>query len=163
MFRPIFNNIKRINYNVWFWYDISGNKNAISILEQHLDKVKWRELSNNPNVIHILEQHLDKVDWGGLSLNPNAIHILEKNLDKVDWTYLSENPNAISILENNLDEVHWFSLPRNPNALHLIVRFNKEQMRSNCRPFAEELAQHVFHPLRVERLANLCGLDMMNI
>jgi hypothetical protein len=61
-------------------------------------KVNWANLSGNQNAIHLLEQHLDKVDWFWLSGNPNAIHILEKNLDKVDWFELSRNPNAIHLL-----------------------------------------------------------------
>jgi hypothetical protein len=39
-------------------------------------------LSGNPNAIHILEKNLNKLDWWGpLSQNPNAIHLLTK-LDK---------------------------------------------------------------------------------
>jgi hypothetical protein len=33
-------------------------------------------------------------------------------------------------------------------------------MRSNCKHFAEELAQYVFHPLRLERLSNKCEMYM---
>jgi hypothetical protein len=43
-----------------------------------LDKVNWPWLSGNPNAIPILEQKLDKVKWGWLSQNPNAIHLLAK-------------------------------------------------------------------------------------
>ena len=41
-----------------------------------MDKVSWSSLSGNPNAIHILEKNMDKVSWYGLSGNPNAIHIL---------------------------------------------------------------------------------------
>ena len=74
------------------------------------DDDDWRLLSGNPNAIHIIERNLDKVDWTILSGNPNAIWLLERNIDKVDWTMLSRNtnPNAIHIMKmmkNNLDNV----------------------------------------------------------
>ena len=47
------------------------------------NRINYRYLSGNPNAIHILEKNLDKVNWDLLSENRNAIHILKKNLDKV--------------------------------------------------------------------------------
>ena len=44
--------------------------------------------------------------------------------------------------------------------LWMYTILDTEKMRSNCKAFAEELARHVFHPLRVKRLAKQCGLDM---
>ena len=44
----------------------------------------------NPNAISILEENLDKVHWTFLSENPNDILIFEKNLDKVNWSMLSK-------------------------------------------------------------------------
>jgi hypothetical protein len=35
-------------------------------------------LSGNPNAITLLENNLDKVDWWMLSANPNAITLLER-------------------------------------------------------------------------------------
>ena len=140
MFRPVFN---------------------VSNLKAH----DWACLSENPNVVPILEQHMDKVNWYRLSQNPNAIHILEKHLDKVNWYWLSSLPNAIPILEKNIDKIDWYWLVRSANAVHLmvarnIIKLDTEQMRSHCKPFAEELAQHVFHPLRAERIASAFGMDM---
>jgi hypothetical protein len=63
-------------------------------------KVHWGRLSGNPNAIHLLEQNLDKVNWHLLSWNPNAIHLLEQNLDKVHWSYLSSKPNLLLINNN---------------------------------------------------------------
>ena len=50
-------------------------------------------MSGNPNAISILEKILIKIDRYSLSSNPNAISLLEKNLDKVNWEQLSINPN----------------------------------------------------------------------
>ena len=54
-------------------------------------KLVWNELSGNPNAIHLLEQNLDKIFWNQLSENPNAIHLLEQNPDKIFWGRLSKN------------------------------------------------------------------------
>ena len=53
--------------------------------------IDWRVLSNNPNAISILEENINKIYWDVLSLNENAIRILEKNLDKIDWSNLCCN------------------------------------------------------------------------
>ena len=115
------------------WTVLSGNPNAIHLLEQNVDKINWRELSRNPNAIHILKQNLDKVSWIDLSYNPNAIHLLEQNVNKnkraskkdkrknkINWYGLSLNPNAIHLLEQNIDKIDWYQLSRNPNAIHLL-------------------------------------------
>ena len=124
------------------------------------ENVKFEDLSCNPSAIHILEQNMDKVDWEQLSKNPNAIHILEKHLDKVYWWNLSENPNAIHILEQNLDKVHWYYLCTNPNTIHLLFKLDTGAMRENCKLFAEKLAAYVFHPLRLEHMANTYGFEL---
>ncbi len=41
-------------------------------------KIDWSALSGNPNAIPILQNNLDKVNWKTLSKNPNAIHLLFK-------------------------------------------------------------------------------------
>jgi len=61
-------------------------------------KVNWEGLSGNQNAIYILQKNKKKINWESLSVNPNAIPILEKNLDKVNWESLSKNPNAIHLL-----------------------------------------------------------------
>jgi hypothetical protein len=81
---------------------MNPNANAISLLEQNLDKIYscriyrtscqyW--LSQNPNAIHLLEQNPEKIVWSQLSKNPKAIHLLEQNQDKLDWLNLCLNPN----------------------------------------------------------------------
>jgi len=78
----------------------------------------------------------------------------------VNWYYLSSNPNAIPILEQHLDKLIWYKIYTNPNAIHLFTKLNLQQMRENCRPFAEELAAYVFHPSRLIRICDAYGLDL---
>jgi len=151
---------------------LSANPNAIPLLEHFINTGKiqqlnhelyWEHLSTNPNAIHILEQHLDKVDWRRLSANPNAIQLLEANLDKIDWLYLTYNPNAVRLLKdrlkNNID-FYWFGLGTNPNVAQIIGVLDTEKMREQCRPFACELAEAVFHPSRLVRLCEMYDMDL---
>lgn len=99
---------------------LSRNPNAISWLENHLDKIYGPYLSMNPNAIPLLMQNFGKIEWGWLTMNPNAMFLIENNLHKIDWESLSANPNAISILEKYPDKISWSSLSANPNAMHLL-------------------------------------------
>ena len=92
--------------------------------------------------------------------NPTAIHLLEQNLDKVGWHLLSRNTNAIHILELYPSKIYWDNLSCNPNAIHLFIKLNTEQMRLNCRSFAEELSKYVFHPVRLSRLSQCYNIDL---
>ena len=149
-------NIEKIN-----WFGLSWNPNAIHLLEQNMEKVNWNCLSENQNAIPLLEKNMDKISWVWLSGNPNAIHLLEQNMDKVYWPNLSHNPNAIHLLEQNMEKVDWrYCLYANPNAIHLFARLDTEKMRENCKTFARELAEYVFHPTRLLRLCDAYGLEL---
>lgn len=52
-----------------------------------LEKIDWNMLSGNPNAIYLLEKNPEKNDWYSLSKNPNAIHILDENI----FTHLREH------------------------------------------------------------------------
>ena len=42
------------------------------LFSEHLDKMHgWHDISKNPNAISILENNLDKVEWICLSKNPS--------------------------------------------------------------------------------------------
>ena len=145
--KPLYKLLDWIDENKLNWYGLSGNEhpNAISLLENNIDKIKWEclsynpnaipllekyqykmnwvVLSGNPNAIHLLEQNQYMIDWFMLSKNPNAIHLLEKNLDKVtNWEFLSGNPNAIPLLEANQDKIVWITFSTNPNAIPLLEK-----------------------------------------
>ena len=66
------------------------------------DKINWSWMSGNPNAIHLLEANPNKINWDQLSGNPSAIHLLEANPNKINWEVLSGNPSAIHILEKIL-------------------------------------------------------------
>ena len=74
-------------------------------------------------------------------------------MDKVFWEWLSSNPNAVHLLEKNLDKVYWKWLSYNPNAVHLLCKLDTTTMQENCKYFAEDVVQYVFHPCRLIRMA----------
>jgi len=48
------------------WEMLSGNPNAIPLLEKNLDKVDWEELSSNPNIFTYVQKE------AGIVQNDNA-------------------------------------------------------------------------------------------
>ena len=50
-------------------------------------------LSGNSNAIHLLERNKHQIDWSMLSRNSKALHLLAQNPSKVDWLHLSSNPS----------------------------------------------------------------------
>ena len=110
------------------WQCLSTNPRAISLLEQHPERIHWDMLCVNPAAIHLIEQHHDKIVWPQLAANPNAISLLESYLETstawkedtpnnyIFWTRLSENPNALPLLEKYLPNVRFYQLmQRNPS------------------------------------------------
>ena len=103
-------------YNLLEWIDperldwcmLSGNPNAISLLEKNPEEIEWSLLSRNHNAIHLLEKNLEKVSWSELSTNPNAIWLLEKNVDKISWYWLIDNPGNVITLFENEDKMDWY-------------------------------------------------------
>ena len=56
------------------------------------ERVSWFALSGNLNAIHLLEQNLDKIHWLRLSANPAAIHLLTK----LDTNKMKQNNKAFA-------------------------------------------------------------------
>jgi hypothetical protein len=128
------------------WRLLSKNPNAISILEQHVDKVYWAELCFwNTNPIPLLEDHLDKVSWYCVSRNPNAIPLLEQHIDKIEWKGCSENPNAILLLEQHPEKISWSELSKNSG----IFTYNYDAIYKRIAPLKEELMSVVHHPQNI--------------
>ena len=94
---------------------LSDNPNAIQLLEtltqdpEEFKMIDWYSLSGNPEAIHMLEANCDMIEWSFLSMNPNAMHMLEPvsqhDPEKIDWKWLSTNPNAIHMLEANPNKI----------------------------------------------------------
>jgi hypothetical protein len=78
MLKGIKDKLNKVN-----WYNLSGNPNAIPILENNLNKFGGNILLDNPEIL----------------VNPKAIHIVMKNLDKFPvvydrfWDVLLTSPN----------------------------------------------------------------------
>jgi uncharacterized protein with WD repeat len=80
--------------------------------------------------------------------------------ENIDWTELSSNPNAIPLLEKNLYKVNWINLSANPNAIHLLCKLDTKSMQENCKYFAEELIEYVFHPGRLIRISEQYKIEL---
>jgi hypothetical protein len=59
-------------------------------------------LSGNPNAIHLLENNQYNINWAMLSGNPNASRLLENNQDKIYWGVLYRNPCIFKIDQYNM-------------------------------------------------------------
>ena len=120
------------------WKRLSGNINAISLLER-----KWEEekelLRNDIKQYNILKKKDYIIDWDVLSGNPNAIDLLRdkieeekkipkkkfdrlEDIEKINWVKLSASaePKVIQLLEENPTKIIWFTLSANPKAIKLL-------------------------------------------
>ena len=112
------------------WNILSGNKNAIDLLKEHIIDnpgrididIDWSVLSGNKNAIDLLMQYPAKIDWYWLSGNKNAIDLLRQHPDKINWSMLSGNksPGAIRLLSQNPEKIDWTVLSTNPNAIQIL-------------------------------------------
>lgn len=136
------------------WKRLSGNPNAISLLER-----KWEEekelLKNDIKQYNILKKKYYIIDWDILSENPNAFDLLrdkiekEKipkkkfdrldDIEKINWAKLSASaePKIIQLLEENPTKIIWYSLSANPKAIKLLeenpTKINWSQLSSNSK------------------------------
>ena len=135
--------ILRNNKEKIYWFRLSSNPNAMSLIKKQ-GCMSWKWLSMNPSAIQMLEANPEQIDWSCLSENPAAIHLLEANLDKIHWRWLAENPEAIHILEANPQKIDWAHLSANP----AIFEYDYKAM---VRPFTEELMANRFHPDNLDK------------
>jgi hypothetical protein len=80
------------------------------------------------------------------------------NLPKINWNF-----NETVRLEDLPDAGSWV---RNWDLAEIVREAEKplfvldiNAMRNKCQPFAEELVAYVFHPLRLENMANAYGYE----
>jgi len=160
---------------------LSYNEESLKfVLEYYPDILSdyygWRRLHYNTSdfAIELLKSRYDEIHWDLLCMNnnPKVIEMLVENKNKIRWDALCYNENAIELLEEK-------SL-QNPNSLHAFLDMNalaanpaiyildhekmKEKMNApmvNDLSFAEELAQKVLHPCRVNAYMMKYGYDLL--
>lgn len=134
------------------WDYLSSNPRAISLLEQHPERIDWDMLSINPEGIHLLMEHRDKIVWERFAANPSphAIPILEEYLENGGgepsyfkkgsdyhhfWARLSANPHAIPLLEKYIQHVCWVELMRNNTSPDIIPFLQKYMDKHEIVPY----------------------------
>jgi len=138
------------------WSILSGNKNAVTLLEQKIKEEKKLTIDEYNKL-----KDTDKIDWDNLSLNENAIKLLEENKNKIEWALLSMNKGAIKLIKEKIekesklsddeynklkisDKIDWSMLSGNLNAIDLLKqnlnKINWDVLSSN--PNAIELLKN---------------------
>jgi len=138
-------------YIDWGQLSKNTNPNAIELLNAEIMKnpnnpnIDWYTLSGNPNAIEILDKHRDKIEWADFSGNtsPKTIQIIKEN--QVDiasrgyyrelntyWYTISRNTSteAINFISSpeNYHNIFWdfFSANTNPKAIEMLIVKERE-------------------------------------
>ena len=121
------------------WKNLSGNPNAIKLLDANPDKIDWHYLSGNPNGFDLIKKYVignkeqeDKISWHILSLNSKAaIKLLETKILEDDsstsWYLLARNPDAISIIRKYPNKIEWNAISKNSNAIDILRKKWEEE------------------------------------
>ena len=121
------------------WKNLSGNPNAIKLLDANPDKIDWHYLSGNPNGFDLIKKYVignkeqeDKISWHILSLNSKAaIKLLETKILEDDsstsWYLLARNPDAISIIRKYPNKIDWNAISKNSNAIDILRKKWEEE------------------------------------
>jgi hypothetical protein len=114
------------------WKKLSGNPNAIKLLDANPDKIDLFNLSGNPNGFDLIKKYVignkeqeDKILWHKLSLNSKAaIKLLETKIQEdennISWFLLAQNPDAISIIKKYPEKINWTAISKNSNAIDIL-------------------------------------------
>lgn len=146
------------NFNKIRW-DFLRSKNILEI-----DTTNWYELSKNKNAISLLKNNPDNIKWKYLSLNenPEAIDLIryrllyKKDLSEFDWIVIAglSNYNAIELIKENINDIINYCKEKNI-LLYFIDNFYKnpfiftvnfEFIKSRINIILEELMIKMFHP-----------------
>lgn len=102
----------------------------------------WYAVSgiNDKRILPMFEENIDKLNCQRITMNPCAIPLLEKYPHLIDWGMLGHKSN--------------------PESLRFIRVLDKKRMNQQCKKFARELMEYVFHPLRIERFASTYKIKM---
>ena len=109
--------LKEYNFLIrWDYLPDNTNPKVIKLLEKQIkedpDSIDWEKLSGNPNAIKLLDRNKDKIVWAYLSSNSGAIELLKERIEyeiklkkkdyallsnKIDWDSLAANPSIFTI------------------------------------------------------------------
>lgn len=117
-------------------FSTNVNPHVIHILTNNPDMIDWYHLSGNPNAIDLINDKLNEdpdstdINWGMLSANPNAFDILYVFQEKILWHQLVRNinPKVIeyiikpNILNANMED-YWYALSGNSGAIELLKKY----------------------------------------
>lgn len=172
--RLIDNNIQLIDE--YCFHTLVFSSHAVQIIEKNIERLDdhmWYYLCRNPNAVHLIEKHIDNLHpacWVILCNNPNpdALGLIQKHINifkRFMWhpniktarnfneiassACIVKNNKKMKIKKKNSWKSGWDILSENPSILTL----DYEAMRHQCMAFAEELAEYVFHPERIERMS----------
>lgn len=136
-----------IPYNSIDWYELSKNKNAISILKKNPDKIKWKYLSynKNPDAIKLIRERLlnnkdiNEFDWLAIVTlhNYDAIELIKENINDI-INYFVQEKNIILFIDN---------FYRNP----FIFTVNYAYLKKRINIILEELMMVMFHPKNIDK------------
>jgi len=137
-------NISETNFN---WYELSKNKNAISLLKKNPNNIKWKYISSNenPEAINLIRERL----------------LLNKDFSEFDWIVIAGLPNynAIELIKENINDIINYCKEKNC-LLYFIDNFyknpfiftvNYEFLKSRISIILEELMMKMFHPNNINK------------
>lgn len=134
--------------NEWFWTHLSGNPNAIEILERFPEHIDWKKLSGNPSAIELLEKNKDKIVWKKILKNTNASHaLLREAITKLGMTEYERMKPFTPKLKK-----YWSKLLANPNivAVRIVQSHFKGSLRSD--ELLEYFATYNQNPVAVKMI-----------
>lgn len=124
-----------------FWTLLSGNPNAIPVLESNQDKIDWGAICENPNAYDLLNKNRYKIlDWALMArnINPDILNLIEEEDEFIEWDYIMDNPSAIEFIKRNIGKIytnHIFDILYRDD----IFTYDYEEMRIRNRAIKDEI------------------------
>ncbi len=108
---------------------LSENINGISLIEKVLNKefgnkyeISWRLLSGNKNAIHLLEQEIENRGISDDDSIEDNIDYHEEEGEDDDGYYMHLEYNFLEIDHSNID---WYKISANENAINIMMKYKK--------------------------------------
>ena len=120
------------------WGNLSGNPNAIKLLDANPEKIDFHNLSGNPFGFDLIKKYAigkerkSEISWLIMSLNSKeAIDLLEAYIindnTRTSWYLLAQNPDAISIIRKYPNKINWNALSINSKAIDILRKKWEEE------------------------------------